>query len=346
MQNSTRLSFSRRCNILVLALSAWALASSGCSSVSASNVFTVVNGVVWLPNQSGMVALVEKQTVSTIDNSVGYTIGLYNIGADGSMSSVIGPGDVVEAYWNSAVLFVSQDGTTVYTQLGPSIYRVNLRDNSSTKLIQSAALLGVSPDGKYVISTEASPTDRAPVYKIYNVLASPAPTRVLQFTPPNIINNRCLWIDTGLFVVTSSDTAGSNVSVWDTKGTMLHIYPNAEAPLSASAYSPGSHDLFVRTNKRGIDRINMLTQVRTSVVTQDSVESMDASYDGNLVAYSSGAYSQPYTLFAVSVQNGHSASIGSDAFEPIISPNGDRVAIIHNASPNRDIKVLGISIPN
>ncbi len=331
--------------LLFLALASSAFVGLGCTSSTSATVFMVVDNVAWLPSESALIALVEKQTVSALDNSISYTVGLYNFGADGSLGSVMGPGDVVEAYWNSAVLSLSNDGSTAYVQLGASIYRVNIHDNTTTKLVQTAALLGVSPDSKYIISTDASPTDRAPVYTIYDVSANPV-RRVRQFTPPNIINNRCLWIDGGTFVVTSSDSAGSNISVWDTNGTILHTYPNAEAPLAASAYASSSHDLFVRNNSRGIDRINILTNVRTAVVSQDSVESFDASRDGTLLAYSSGKVAQPYALFAVNTQNGHSASIGSDAFQPMISPNGDRVAFIHNASPNRDVKVLGISIPN
>ena len=328
-------------SILTIAL---AMTTSGCDNTSSSAVYMVVQSAAWLPNESGMIALAQKQTVSAVDNSVSLTRGLYSVGADGSIGSVIGPGEVGEANWNSPVLFVSKDGGTAYAQIGAHIYRVNLGDNSATQVIQNAALLGVSPDGRYAISTNAAETDKAPDYIMYDVATSPV-RLVRHFTPPNIYNSRCLWIDNGTFALTSTDSVGVYVTLWDTTCTILHTYPDADARFSAAAYSPTSHDLFVRTNTGGIDRINMLTQVRASVITQDTVESVGASADGTLLAYSSGRTTQQLPLYSCNTQNGHTAVIGSDAVFPIISPNADRVAFVHNASPNVDIKVNGISLP-
>jgi hypothetical protein len=246
------------------------------------------------------------------------------------------------------VLFVSKDGSTAYTQLGAHIYRFNLLDNSGVPVIQNANILGVSPDGKYLISTDAPFGDKTPLYTIYDVSANPI-RFVNHFTPINIWGNRALWIDGGKFALTHEDSLGyTHVSIWDTTNTLVNTLSDADASEATGSYSPGSQALFVRNRAAGIDRIIQPTQsnfIRSSVLSQDSSESMDASADGKLLAYCSAKYSQTYALFAINVQNGHTASLGGSALALFLSPNGDRVAYTHADGANITIQVAGISLP-
>ena len=222
---------------------------------------------------------------------------------------------------------------------------MNLPGNSSTDFIQGANLLAISPDFKYVLSTDAPIGYTNKLCTIYDISTSPA-RRVQQFTAIAVTDGRGLWLENGQFALTHYDTIGFHVSIYDTTGTIVRAFPNAEAAFHASAFSPLSHELFVRTNPEGIDKINLQTGVRTAVITQDSVGSMDASADGKLIAYSSNSLTKSYNLYAVNVANGHTAQIGQNAIAVTIAPNADRVAIIHYVDTyNSDINTLNISLP-
>lgn len=137
-------------------------------------------------------------------------------------------------------------------------------------------------------------------------------------------------------------------AIYDTAGTITQIIPNASIGLSTGAYAAKSGDLFFVNHALGIDKINLMSGTRTSVITNDSVESLDVSSDGTLLVYSSQESSQQFQGYSVNVANGHSQSIAAGMVAPHISPNADKVAFIHevSGSDNSDIQVVGVSLPN
>ncbi len=335
--------------ILSLAIVASLFSWSGCDSTTNATVTQSVVNIAWLPDESGMIAVIDKQTVSTIDNSTTITRALYRVGLDGSIGNAIGLGEQsrVSPYGFSP-LAISSDGSFIIGQMGANIYRVNLGDNTKTELVHATNLLGVSPDMKYVLTTTFYPNDLAPLYRIYDVAVNPPLLVGRGFTPTSVVSTsgRALWLDGVRFALTYSDTASyEHVSICDISGTALMSIPNSEATNVHGAYAPQTQELFVRNRAGGIDRINLQTNLRDSIVELGGFESMDASQDGKLVTFTSSDTLAPYNLLAVNTSNRHSATIASDAITPFISPRGDRVAYIHRADPNQDIKVIGVSIP-
>src|ERR1035437_2233119 len=135
-----------------------ALGLAGCSSTLSVTTSQSVSEVVWLPDESGMLAIVQQQTQDATTGATTATGGLYRIGADGSIGNQIAMPDqqiIYNHYPN--VIFVSKDGRTAITQVGLNIYRVDLTTNTATNIIADQNLLGVSPGGKYLISTETAP---------------------------------------------------------------------------------------------------------------------------------------------------------------------------------------------
>jgi hypothetical protein len=301
--------------------------------------------VTWRPNESGMLALVDQTTQSAIDLSTTTTYSLYNVGADGGIGQPVNaPQQAGNGY--PPILYLSKDGNTAITQLGTDIYRIDLPGNIATDIIQNTNLLMVSPDFKYLLSTENSTGYPSKLCTIYDISVNPI-RRVQQFTAVGVTNGRGLWLENGLFALTHNDTIGFHVNVYDTTGTTVSQIPNAEAAFHASAFSPLSHDLFVRTNNEGIDKINLQTGVRTSVITQDSVGSMDASANGALIVYSSNSFARSFNLYEVNVADtSKKAEIGQNAIAVVIAPNADRAAVIHYVDTyNSDINTVSVSVP-
>ncbi len=331
------------------------LAGAGCSSTTNSVVSQMVDEIAWLPNESGLLATMEKTTISSLDGSTIYGENLYNVGTDGSIGNSINPVDYApnSTTGYTSLLFVSPDGHTAYTPFGTDIYRVDLPSGNLTDLFSNTNLLGVSPDAKYVLTTVTSAQYSTRILLAYNVLPA-QPVRLPEQTALGVVSTRALWIDGGHFALTTYDSTGSDnvpwdhVTIYDTSGHITQIIPNASVQLHASAYSPKSGDLFVETHALGIDKFNLKTDTRTSVITNDSVESMDASSDGTLLVYCSGESTQQYQGYAVNVANGHKTAIASGMIAPFISPNADRVAFIHQLSggSNSDIQVIPVSLPN
>ena len=324
-----------------------AIMGAGCSSTSPTDLAQVVEEVTWKPNESGMLALAEKTTQSAIDYSTYETFSIYNVGADGGIGQPLNTPQPQITNYFPPTLYLSKDGNTAIAQLGNDIYRIDLPGNSSTDIIQVANLLAVSPDFKYLLSTDMAAGALSKLCTIYDISANPI-RRVLQFTAVGVTAGRGLWLENGLFALTHYDTSGySHINIYDTTGTTVLQIPNAEAAFHASAFSPLSHDLFVRTNTEGIDKINLQTKVRTGVITQDSVGSMDASADGTLLAYSSNSLARSYNLYEVNVADtSKKVEIGQNAIAVVIAPNADRAAVIHYVDAyNSDIKTVGISVP-
>jgi hypothetical protein len=257
-------------------------------------------------------------------------------------------------YWNAPVVYVSSDGSTAITQFGTDIYSLPIAGGNITDLIQGNALFGVSPDGKYSLST---PTPAGFGYIILYTygLTSTTPTAEPQLTRLNVLSNRALWLNNDEYALSILDSIGldsliySHVIIYDAQGDSLWSIANADVRFSVSAFAPGSGDIFVRTSAMGIDRINMNTRVRTHIVTNDTVYSMDVSADGTVLVYCSNAGSTNGTLpaYVVNTANGDKGpSFASNVNIPRISPKHDMVACITlQSGANSNINVYPLNTP-
>jgi hypothetical protein len=112
---------------------------------------------------------------------------------------------------------------------------------------------------------------------------------------------------------------------------------------SAGAFAPGTNDLFIRTYSMGIHRINLTTRKRDTIISNDSVESMDVSNDGTLLVYTSSESSVNLPLYAVNLSNLHiSQALATGVSKPVLSPRKDVAACINS---NGNLQVLGVSTP-
>jgi hypothetical protein len=340
-------------SFLLLSCSAFVIFFAGCDTTTTNTLGQLVDEIAWLPDESGMIAYVDKTTYNSLDGSTTEGANLYHVGSNGSLGNSINGNDV-GIIWGGygPVVYVSSNGQTAITQFGSDIYTVPISSGNITDIIRSTALLGVSLDGKYA-ATNISSNGAAAIFTIYDLSSTP-PTPSPAKTIPRLLSNRVLWLNNDHYAVTILDSLGadqqpfSHVTIFDVNGDSLMAFPNGDVSFHASAYSPGSNDLFVRTHNMGIDRINLTTLTRTSIVTTDSVESMDASSDGSILVYSSADSATQYILYAVNVATLHSQAVASasNIIVPILSPKFDRVACIHKIDGNNtDIQVFSVPKP-
>ncbi len=339
-------------------IAALAFSVAGCDTSSTTTLEQNVDEIAWLPDESGMVAYIDKTYESTIDGSQTEGANLYHAGSDGSVGNSINGNDVTITWTGWApIVFVSANGQTAITQFGSEIYNIPLGGGSITDIIQRSALLGVSPDMNYAATTTSAKGNAATILSRYDGLSTSSIGLLSpRQTIPGMLSNRVLWIGNTQYAVTIFDSIGpdtadyDHVAIYDaTSGNTVMTIPNADVSFHSSAYSSGSGDLFVRNHVQGIDRIHLATGKRDSIISNDTVESMDASSDGLLIVYTSGGASRAYgSMYAVNVTNGHtSAVLATSITAPILSPKADRVACIHQIDGNNsDIQVFSVTPPN
>ncbi len=331
-----------------------ALLVNGCSATSTNTLSQEVENVVWLPNESGMVAYVDQVTEDAYGNqSEGQN--LYQVNGGGTIGNAMNANSTTPStgYRNGPIVYVSSDGKTAITQFGSDIFSLPISGGNVNDLIQATALFGVSPDGKYAITTP-TPAGYGYIIVYPYLLTSSSPILGTQVTRPSVISNRVLWLNNDDYAMTVLDSVGidslvySHVTIYDASGDLLDTIANGDVSFSAGAFASGTNDLFVRTPAMGIDRINLNTHVRTPVVTNDTVYSMDASADGTVLVYSSSAGSTNGTLpaYAVNLSDMNKKMFASNVIIPRISPQHDHVACVnYQDESDSDIQVYSLITP-
>ncbi len=337
----------------------------GCSSTSTSTVSQYVDDLAWLPDESGLLAYIDKVTISSLDGSTIEGANLYHVSSSGSIGNSINPSDEpINSLGYPPIVVVAPDGHSAITPFSNDIYRVDLTGSGGvTDIIQNEGLIGVSRGSQYVSVTSVASSDATKLVTMYRLTGGTAQTPLNGGRPYTIVgvnSQRFLWLDDAHFAATIYDSTGAggiqfnHVTIFDTAANKLLDIPNAEVSLHASAYAPKSGDLFVRNYASGIDRIhldwnNLLDTLRTSIVTGDTVASFDVSSDGTLLVYSSEALSTNgnYPAYAVNVSNGHRSALASNVIAPVISPNADRVGYIEKADASGDetVGVIAVTLP-
>jgi hypothetical protein len=340
-------------SLLLLSCSAaLALALAGCDSSSSTVVSQTVQGIVWLPDESGMLAYIDK-IYQNVDGSESEGDNLYRVSPSGSIGNSMNATDVAPntppngPFWNAPIVFVSSDVSTAITQFGTDIYSLGISSGNVTDIIQNTALFGVSPDGKYTV-TNQSPQNIPGIFTTYILTNSPI-TFDPRTTVAGIASNRALWLNNDQYALTIYDSTGANsvvfshVAIYNSGGgTPITVIPNGDVSFSAGAFASGSNELFVRNYAMGIDRINLTTMQRDTIVASDSVESMDVSSDGTLLVYCSSETATSLTLYAVNVSNGHTKAQATGISKPVLSPKKDMIACI-NSSGN--IQMVAVQTP-
>ena len=344
--------------LFLVAAVASSLMIAGCSTTTNTSVSQQVYEIAWLPDESGMLAYIDKVSISSLDGSSIEGQNLYHVGADGTVGNSINPADAApNPYGYPPVIAVSSDGQTAITSFSTDIYRVDLAGGNVNDIIrvqgESTNLLGVSPGMKFAATTVSAANNTSKLLALYDLTTSPIRLHLPEQTVAGAVGNRVLWIDGSHFAITIFDSLGADqtpynhVTIFDTSGAVAQVIPNASVPLHASAYASKSGDLFVLNHALGIDRIHLATDSLTHIIANDTVESMDVSSDGTLLVYSSGESTQQYQGIEVNVANGHTVNLASSMVAPIISPNADRVAFIHQLSggTSSDIQVVAMLPP-
>ena len=310
-------------------------ALNGCSTSSATVQSQIIHGVAWLPDESGLLVYIDKITLSNIDGSQTEGANLYHADANGTIGNPINGSDVALSgvYYlpSSPLVFISPDGQTAITQFGSGIYSVGVQSGTVNNIIQQTGLLGVSLDFKYAATTNTPGGAAATIVTLYNLSSSSPLLMLPRKTVPNLVSIRALWVSNDRYAVTIKDSVVANndlrehIEIFDTDGNALFAIPDGDVSISAAAFSPGSNDLFFRTNNFWIDRVNLTTMKRDTII-RDSVESVSASNDGAWLAYVSMDSVTSGNLYSFNVADGNKSLLASGMVQPTISPNADKVA--------------------
>ncbi|GEM_PF-2353686 len=341
---------------VLLLIAGLSVGLDGCDSSTNSTIAQQVDDITWMPDGSSLIAYVRKTSYSAIDNSQYTGVNVYRVNLDGSLGNAIISTDQVvpsDPYYTS-ILPISPDGKQALAQFGSNIYKIDLSGGSANNIIQNTYLFGASPDLRYALTTTSSAQVTSKLLVLYDLSSSPIRMLSPSQTRLGVVSAHPVWVDSGRYALTiydSTDSFGAHfhVGIYDTAGNVARTIPNAAVPPHASAYATLSHDLFVQNQNLGLDKINLQTGKRSTIIATDTVESMDASPDGSLVVYISGsqAAGTSYPATAVNVANGHTASIGSGYYSVKISPNGQKAAYITklDQSGNQAIAVNAVSVP-
>ncbi|MFI5202027.1 MAG: hypothetical protein ACHQNE_06545, partial [Candidatus Kapaibacterium sp.] len=79
--------------ILLLTALASSMMLAGCSSTTNQSVSQQVFEIAWLPDESGMLAYIDKVSISSLDGSSIEGQNLYHVGSDGTIGNSINPAD-------------------------------------------------------------------------------------------------------------------------------------------------------------------------------------------------------------------------------------------------------------
>jgi len=349
---------------LILYLSVLALGSvsstmlAGCSSSSSQTVNQSIMDMAWLPDESGLVAYIENTSVSEVDGSQSTAANLYHVSSSGSIGNAIDASDEGVSSDFTPIVFVSPDGKSAVTAFETNTFLVNLSSGNATNIIPGTYLYGVSAGLHYVIMDQYQPTLNVKDLELFDLTANPIKLLPNSQTRVGVTGTRALWIDSTMYALTVFDSNGANgvefdhITIYNIAGDSVYGISDAEGLLHASAYAPGSHDIFFKTNELGIAKYNLTTHIRTpiAIMPNDTVESLDASADGSIVVYSSGASNNTtaYPSYAINVSTGHILQITSGMVAMFISPNKDRVAYINNsgdANGDQGISVAALPQP-
>jgi WD40 repeat protein len=336
-------------SILPLLLVFWsAVALSGCDS--SPNVLTQqeINELQWMPDGSGLLAVILQISQDVTTGNQIAQAQLFRVSASGTIGSAFNIPDKSLPYGYPTIIAISKDNRTAITQLGTTVYRVDLNANTALAMVKTQYLMGASQSLKYALVTQTDAAQRTRFASIYDVSGSTA-RKVKDFTMNGVYGTRAIWLGDSIFCIWGFDSVGySQTQFYDTTGRVVHTLQTSVPPNNLAAFASDANALFLwNSASQGIDRYDLSTGATKTILSNDSVETMDVTPSGNLVAYSSGGSVVPFALYALNPINGNRANIGSSAYEVALSPLGDKVAYstVESGLKAVNIRVVPISIP-
>lgn len=337
-------------------IAALAMLLAGCSTSTTTVVSQEVYNIVWLPNESnGMMAFIDK-IYDNVDGSQSEGQNMYQVSSSGSLGNAMFPSDATPDlnYWNAPIISISPNGQTAIMQYGTDIYSVPVSGGNSTDIIQNTSLFGVSLDGKYAATTPTSANNAAYIFTTYDLATNPITINGQRKTIKGLLSNRVLWLNNNEYALTIYDSTGVDSLITTTSLFLIHpamLFKSFRMVIfsfSAGAYSPKLNTIFMRNHAQGIDSYNLNSDTRTSIITGDTVFSMDVSNDGSVLVYSSNAASTngSFPAYAVNLSNLDKKQIATNVVDPFISPLHDKVACINQIDGhNSNIQVYGLATP-
>lgn len=319
----------------------------GCDSSSTIGTQQAIYEMQWLPDGSGLLAVVNTKSTDLTTGGYSFDAGLYSVHGDGSLGDRFNTADHGVPLGYPTIIAISQDGRRAITELGTTVYRVDIATGGVITILKNEYLMGVSASLKYALVTETSASLNTRFASIYDISIIPA-RRVKDFTMNGVKGVRALWIGDTAFAVWGNDSSyRDETQIFDTTGKVVRTFSGVVVADLKSAYAPQAGALFLYNLSYGIDRVDLASGAKTTVLANDSIEFMDVTSSGNLIAYSSGSGSNPFGLFALNPATGNRKNIGSNAYEVALAPAGDKVAYstVENGNPGVNIHVLPISIP-
>jgi hypothetical protein len=332
---------------------------SGCDSSSTLDTVQIINEMQWLPDGNSLLAVAVTVSTDLTTGGTSYLAGLYRVRADGSLGDRFNIPDKGLPQGYPTPINISKDGRSAVTELGTTVYRVDLSSGGVTALIRNEYFLGASSTLKYALVTETSSSLYTRFAMLYDISGS-TPRKIKDFTINGIKGMRAIWLGDTAFAISGVDSTGADeTEIYDTACRITTHIKNSKIDgygyispsyyfkkLGAYAADAGAFFLYDATTQ-GLMRYDLASGAMKTVLSNDTIEMVAATPSGNLVAYSSGSGKSPFTLFALNPATGNYATIATNAFEVELNPQGNRVAYssVENGVLGAHIHVLPVSVP-
>jgi hypothetical protein len=329
--------------------------ASSCDSPTSAYTGQDFRNVEWKPDGSGMVTLFERYDATSTTAPGVYTFGLFN--PDGSIANTVSSSDSWANPFFPPYFYLSQDNRTAIVQLGvanpnANLVAVDLTSGNERLIASKVNLLCCSPDFKYAV-VSPSPLGTQPIVKIsiLNISGSQA-YEVKNFDVANVFTNAGgLWLANGKFAITVTGSPWQ-IDIFDTTGTLVDSVPNGELLFRQSNFVASTNDLYYinpgASDIAGIDRYNIVSKLPPTHVYagSDAVSDFDVSSDGSLIAMvtTTPSSSSGSTLWAMNSATGNRNQITGDlVWGAFLSPNGQKVAYVHQQSGNTNFDEILVS---
>ncbi|MBS1904619.1 MAG: hypothetical protein JSS75_13000 [Bacteroidetes bacterium] len=328
---------------LVAVIAVFAALLSGCDNISSTVDVQDIVELRWQHDGGAIYGLIQKYTLTQYQTGPTAAYNLARFNSDGSLNKTISC-DQSAVPDVSYSVFTTPDNSLVATQLGGDLYTINPSTNAYTKRYLQFHLYAVSPDLHYAIGS-ISPSNRTiRTVVVVDLQTGSAATRtVTSFDVSNLQQQPGLWLGNGQFALTLRDSAGSQVVIYDTTGTLRTTLGGASTAFHNAVYVASTNALYLRnqsgkTTDYSVDKVDLNTMARATVVPID-VESFDISADEGLLVYNhydlNSDSTKTLAMYARNLHTGVEKQLTRDVLSLVaLSPAADRVAYIHARDVN------------
>jgi Tol biopolymer transport system component len=307
---------------------------NSCDATEPAQSSQDIGNAIWRSN-SGLLAFAEQRAGAP---SGAFIYKLYEAGGDGKLGRLISEEETDEPV---PFIATSGDGNTAITVLRSTLYKLDIPSGAKTQLTSNVTkVYAVSPDLKYVLLTHAGRLETVKTVSLLDI-SGPGVRSVKEWQLRGLLLSQGFWLS-GDRIALNLDTVGRPfVSIFDTNGSLIKSFANAQTPARSSAYVPGSEILFVKSFE-SLEQLTIETGARINIA--DSYVNLDAR--GNTLAYivNEGGKKRVYIR---NISTGETQEVATDAFRfAVLSPDESKLAYLVESRQNyTELKVIPVTTP-